>query len=121
MVLSVKWTGRIGPDDGSTFFKDRDLDDSRRMAAAGAFGWKEWIVALKRLNRSRQSRIVSACRRGSSPGRRSYSRRRTDRQLSIAARVVPQSSCSFSDASTRLDHFHKSAGRDAFALAEMPR
>src|ERR1700753_1325293 len=45
----------------------------------------------------------------------------TDRQLSIAAGVVPQSSCSLSAQAPALTISTSAAGRDALPLPEMPR
>ena len=87
--------GRVGlVDDGSTLGCDGDGDDVGRVAAARALGVVrvDRPAARSRPASTRRSRPRSACRCGSPPARPISSA--TVRQASIAAGVVPQSSCS---------------------------
>ena len=97
------------------------LDDVGRVAAAGAFGvvGVDRAALERRERRPRRSPIRSACRCGSRPAR--PSRRRRSRQLSIAAGVVPQSSCSFRPIAPASTCSRSGAGRLALPLPRKPR
>jgi hypothetical protein len=97
-----------------------DLDDVGRVAAARALGVQRWIVrplnAPIEVSTNPDSFSVSVWietwTSSSSP---------TARQLSIAAGVVPQSSCSFRPITPAFTCSRSGAGQRSVALAEKPR
>ena len=106
------WSRRAGCSEA------RDLDDVRRVAAAGALG-VEGVdgAALEGRDVSRRSRIVQ--RVGVDHDLHVEAVRDGEAE-SIAAGVVPQSSCSFS-AQAPADHLHERGRMRGVALAEKPR
>src|SRR4026208_2268428 len=118
-VLRVN--GRVGlVDDGSTFFKPATLMMSGAWPPPAPSVWNAWMVrplhalmvsSTKPLSFSVSVWIIT-CTSWSSA---------TDRQQSIAAGVVPQSSCSLSAQAPALIISSSAAGREALPLPAKPR
>ena len=118
-VFTVK--GRVGfVDEGSTFGSPAILMMSGACPPPAPSVWKAWIV------RPLKARIVSSTKPDSfsvsewSMTWTSWSSA-TERQQSIAAGVVPQSSCSFSAQAPASIISTSAPGREALPLPEMPR
>ena len=110
--------GRVGRGRAGRWRRPHDLDDVGRMAAAGALG----VEGVDRAALEGgdgvldEARFVRACRCGSATCTSISSA--TDRQQSIAAGVVPQSSCSLSAQAPAATCSTSASGRTGVALAE---
>ena len=105
-------------DDGSTFGSPQARDDVGRVAAAGALG----VVGVDGAALERGDRVLDEARLvqrvGVDRDLHVVARRRRARQLSIAAGVVPQSSCSFRPMAPASICSSSALGQAGVALAE---